>query len=294
MRIGSGQWDEWFSAPATDEVSAESELAGIMACMNVREERGKVKAGSTRFWVYRRFRRLWPLVSWAKERSLSEALRYYSRRVTVELHPELYRKILNKPHCGDFMRWPWTRGVFGCTGSIYNPKRGYYCIMRLRDDGVSRSVHELLESSGIVFSERRKERVTEITIRDLQQIMRFCYFMGLSQTAQNLEARSLLRARRDLANKQANCDSANIRRSVETSRQYIAMIQHLMKFQGQLVPEKLMPLAEKRLEYPEATLAEIGALLKPQVSKSTVRYRLQKLQRLARETGFDPGDHEKR
>ena len=61
-----------------------------------------------------------------------------------------------------------------------------------------------------------------------------------------------------------------------------------------MLPEKLMPLAEKRLEYPEATLAEIGALLKPQVSKSTVRYRLQKLQRLARETGFDPGDHEKR
>ncbi|MGI6076128.1 MAG: DNA-binding protein WhiA, partial [Pyramidobacter sp.] len=168
-----------------------------------------------------------------------------------------------------------------------------YCILRLRNRKISQSVQELLESSGVTFSARDKDGVMEITIRDLQHIMRFCYFMGLSQTAQDLEARSLLRARRDLANKQANCDSANIRRSVETSRQYIAMIQYLMKFQGGLVPEKLMPLAEKRLEYPEATLAEIGALLRPQVSKSTVRYRLQKLQRIAEEAGFDPSRDER-
>lgn len=287
MKLGSEQWDEWFSAPVTDEVSAESELAGIMACMNVKQERGKVRAVSTRLWVYRRFRRLWPLVSWANEKDLSEVLRFRSRKVTIELPPELYRKVLSKPSHRDFIRWPWARGVFGCTGSIYNPRRGYYCIMRIHNSAVSDSVHELLEGCGIISSQRMKDGVTEITIRDLQQIMRFCYFIGLPQTAQALEERSMLRSGRDLANKQANCDSANIRRSVETSRQYSAVIQYLMKLDGRMIPEKLRPLAAARLENPEATLAELGSILRPQVSKSTVKYRLKKLQKIAEEAGFD-------
>ncbi|MGN0837463.1 MAG: DNA-binding protein WhiA [Pyramidobacter sp.] len=287
MKLGSKQWDEWFSAPVTDEVSAESELSGIVACMNIQQERGKVRAVSTRFWVYRRFRRLWPLVSWAKERDLSEVLRFRSRKVTIELPPELYKKILSKPDHREFIRWPWARGVFGCTGSIYNPRRGYYCIMRIHNSTVADSVRDLLLGSSITSSERMKDGVAEITIRDLQQIMRFCYFMGLSQTAQKLEERSMLRSGRDLANKQANCDSANIRRSVETSRQYAAVIQYLQNLDSRLIPEKLLPLAAARLENPEATLAELGSILRPQVSKSTVKYRLKKLQKIAEDAGFD-------
>ena len=226
-------------------------------------------------------------MSWAKERDLSEVLRFRSRKVTIELPPELYKKILSKPDHREFIRWPWARGVFGCTGSIYNPRRGYYCIMRIHNSTVADSVRDLLLGSSITSSERMKDGVAEITIRDLQQIMRFCYFMGLSQTAQKLEERSMLRSGRDLANKQANCDSANIRRSVETSRQYAAVIQYLQNLDSRLIPEKLLPLAAARLENPEATLAELGSILRPQVSKSTVKYRLKKLQKIAEDAGFD-------
>ena len=34
MKISTAQWDVWFLAPVTDAVSAESELSGIVACMN--------------------------------------------------------------------------------------------------------------------------------------------------------------------------------------------------------------------------------------------------------------------
>ena len=159
--------------------------------------------------------------------------------------------------------------------------------MRIHNSTVADSVRDLLLGSRITSSERMKDGVAEITIRDLQQIMRFCYFMGLSQTAQKLEERSMLRSGRDLANKQANCDSANIRRSVETSRQYAAVIQYLQNLDSRLIPEKLLPLAAARLENPEATLAELGSILRPQVSKSTVKYRLKKLQKIAEDAGFD-------
>ena len=195
MKISTAQWDEWFLAPVTDAVSAESELSGIVACMNKQTVGTEVRISSSRLWVYRRFRRLWPCVRWSV------------------LPQSLYKTILTKRHRRDFIRWAWARGVFGCAGSVYNPKRGYYCIMRFHDASVARNMSELLEGSEITFSARDKENVRELTIRDLQQIMRFCYFMGMSALAQTLEKRSIMRGSRDLANKQANCDSANIRRT---------------------------------------------------------------------------------
>jgi DNA-binding transcriptional regulator WhiA len=74
---------------------------------------------------------------------------------------------------------------------------------------------------------------------------------------------------------------------VETSRQYAAVIQYLQNLDSRLIPEKLLPLAAARLENPEATLAELGSILRPQVSKSTVKYRLKKLQKIAEDAGFD-------
>ena len=288
MKISTAQWDEWFLAPVTDAVSAESELSGIVACMNKQTVGTEVRISSSRLWVYRRFRRLWPCVRWSGEADLSEILRVQIRKVAVVLRQSLYKTILTKRHRRAFIRWAAARGVFGCAGSVYNPKRGYYCIMRFHDASVARNMSELLEGSEITFSARDKENVRELTIRDLQQIMRFCYFMGMSALAQTLEKRSIMRGSRDLANKQANCDSANIRRSVETSRQHVAMIDFLRRLDVKLIPEKLIPLARARLENPEATLSDLGDLLRPQVSKSTVKYRLKKLLAIAEEAGFDP------
>ncbi|MDY2647430.1 MAG: DNA-binding protein WhiA [Pyramidobacter porci] len=287
MKISTEQWDEWFLAPVTDAVSAESELSGIVACMNKQIVGTEVHISSSRLWVYRRFRRLWPCVRWNGEANLSEILRVQDRKVAIVLPQSLYGTILAKRRRRDFIRWAWARGVFGCAGSVYNPKRGYYCIMRFHDASLARNMSELLKGSEITFSVRDKENVRELTIRDLQQIMRFCYFVSMSALAQNLEKRSIMRGSRDLANKQANCDSANIRRSVATSRQHVAVIDFLRRLDVKLIPEKLIPLARARLENPEATLSDLGDLLRPQVSKSTVKYRLKKLLAIAEEAGFD-------
>ena len=55
-----------------------------------------------------------------------------------------------------------------------------------------------------------------------------------------------------------------------------------------LIPEKLEPLVRVRLAYPEASLSDLGDLLRPQVSKSTVKYRLNKLRMIAESAGFSP------
>ncbi|MBO5493482.1 MAG: DNA-binding protein WhiA [Pyramidobacter sp.] len=290
MKISTERWDEWFSAPITDSVSAESELSGIVACMKSRSEGGSVVLSLPRLWVFRRFRRLWPKVTWSADCELNDILRVRSRHVSLLMPVELYRKILARSRRADFIRWTWARGVYGCTGSIYNPRRGYYCLMRFHSKTVFLSVKELLDGSGITCSYRENGGVWELSIRDLQHIMRFCYFIGLESVASALEEQSMMRSSRDLANKQANCDSANIRRSVATSREHRAFIEFLIQHHPELIPEKLAPLAHVRLEYPEASLSDLGDLLRPQVSKSTVKYRLNKLRTIAETAGFSTGN----
>ena len=286
MKISTKRWDEWFSAAVTDTVSAESELSGIVSCMRARFDGAHVELALSRLWVFRRVRRLWPRVSWCAECDLTDILCLRGRHVSLAVPRNLYQKILSRIRRADFIRWTWARGVYGCAGGIYNPKRGYYCVMRFHDKTVLKSMLDLLQGSDITCFHREVQGVWELTIRDVQHIMRFCYFIGLESVAQDLEDRSMMRLSRDLANKQANCDSANIRRSVKTSREHRAFVEFLFKSGEDLIPEKLLPLARARLEHPESSLSDLGDLLRPQVSKSTVKYRLAKLRAIAEEAGF--------
>lgn len=292
MKISTERWDEWFSSPVTDIVSAESELAGIVMCMKSRIEGRSVRLSLPRLWVYRRIRRLWPRVSWRARCELNEVIRVRGRRVSLLLPADLYREIGARARRDDFIRWSWARGVFGCAGNIYNPRRGCYCAMRFHDGEIFAGVLDLLAGSGIACSRRENGGAREIVIRDLQHLMRFCYFIGLESAAQELEKRSLLRLSRELANKQANCDGANIRRSVRSSREQRAFVEFLCAKHAALIPDKLAPLARARLEHTESSLSELGDLLRPQVSKSTVKYRLKKLQALAESLGYR-GDGQK-
>ena len=49
------------------------------------------------------------------------------------------------------------------------------------------------------------------------------------------------------------------------------------------LPKHLREIAEVRLEYPEATLKELGQILTPSVGKSGVNHRLRKLSEMANE-----------
>ena len=51
--------------------------------------------------------------------------------------------------------------------------------------------------------------------------------------------------------------------------------------------EGLAEIAELRLQYPEATLKELGMMLNPQVGKSGVNHRLRKLSEIADELRND-------
>lgn len=93
------------------------------------------------------------------------------------------------------------------------------------------------------------------------------------------------RLRRELrgdANRVANADRANLRRSVAAaSRQVEAVTRALASAEWEELPDELREVALARLANPEASLAELGGLLDPPVGKATVHRRLARLLALA-------------
>ena len=81
-----------------------------------------------------------------------------------------------------------------------------------------------------------------------------------------------------------NCETANINKTVNAAvkqMEDIRLIQQTIGFEQ--LNEGLVQIAELRMQYPEATLKELGMMLNPQVGKSGVNHRLRKLSELADE-----------
>jgi hypothetical protein len=77
-----------------------------------------------------------------------------------------------------------------------------------------------------------------------------------------------------------NCEAANITKTVNAATKQIEDIEYIKLHYGfENLSENLREIAGLRLEYPEATLKELGENLN--VGKSGVNHRLRKLSELA-------------
>ena len=86
-------------------------------------------------------------------------------------------------------------------------------------------------------------------------------------------------------NRQVNCDTANVKKTVEASRMQIAAITELDAAVGlDSLPEKLAETARLRIKNPEMSIAELAALHTPPVTKSCLNHRLRKLLEMAEKT----------
>ena len=87
---------------------------------------------------------------------------------------------------------------------------------------------------------------------------------------------------RGSVNRKVNCETANINKTVSAAIRQIEDIRYIEETTGfSSLPEPLEQMARLRLQYPEASLLELGKMLTPVVGKSGVNHRLRKLKEIA-------------
>ena len=129
---------------------------------------------------------------------------------------------------------------------------------------------------------RKKSYV--VYIKEGAQIVEILGIMEAGKALMDLENIRILKEMRNSVNRKVNCETANIHKTVNAAVKQIDDIRLIEEKRGlgSLNPG-LEQIARLRLEFPEATLKELGEMLSPTVGKSGVNDRLRKLSVLAEE-----------
>lgn len=100
----------------------------------------------------------------------------------------------------------------------------------------------------------------------------------------NLENVRILKEVRNSINRQVNCETANLNRTVSAAVKQLEDINYIKDTVGlDSLSEGLMEIAVLRAENTGVSLKELGEMLSPPVGKSGVNHRLRKISEIADE-----------
>lgn len=177
----------------------------------------------------------------------------------------------------------YLRGAFLAIGSISNPEKGYHLEFVCEDMAQAGQLVDTLLAFEIQAKIVARKRYQVVYIKESEEIVELLNVIGAHVSLMNLENLRILKDMRNSVNRRVNCEAANITKTVNAAAKQIDDIQYIKEHYGfDNLPDNLRQMAQLRLEYPDATLKELGERLMPPVGKSGVNHRLRKLSELAK------------
>lgn len=252
----------------------EAELIGYLMSANIKEENEKIEfITENEFNIERIYKILFKL--------------------KIEYEPETRRKTfvakINKPNLRNIEdleteeeKKALIRGIFLGSGSINDPTKKYHLEILLNDKDVAQYIQNILKSFNI--KAKILEMNNTIYIKEGEEISKFLAFIGAQKSVLKYEEIRVMREIRNNVNRQVNCETANLNKTISASVMQIEAINYLKKVKKyEELPTGLQEIAELRLEYPEMSLKDLGSLLENSLGKSGVNHRLKKIIEIADE-----------
>ncbi|BEI61532.1 DNA-binding protein WhiA [Blautia luti] len=178
----------------------------------------------------------------------------------------------------------YIRGAFLASGSISDPEKGYHFEIVYPDERKAQQLQTIIRSFSVDAKIVQRKKSYVVYVKEGAQIVDMLAVMEANVALMDLENIRILKEMRNSVNRKVNCETANINKTVNAAvkqMEDIKLIQQVMGFEQ--LSDGLAQIAELRMQYPEATLKELGMMLSPQVGKSGVNHRLRKLSALADE-----------
>ena len=174
------------------------------------------------------------------------------------------------------------RGAFLVTGSVSNPEKFYHLEFACTSEDKARQIQQILHSFQIEARMVQRKKYHVVYLKEGDGIVDVLNVMEAHKALMELENIRILKGMRNSLNRQVNCETANIYKTVNAAVKQIEDIRYIQDTIGfGELTEGLANMAEVRLANPDATLKELGMLLSPQVGKSGVNHRLRKLSEIA-------------
>ncbi len=178
----------------------------------------------------------------------------------------------------DACRANFIAGLFIAFGSITDPDKQYHLELSFETSEEQNAAAKILSDGGVFMKHGRRGKRYLLYLKSSSEIEDFLALTGATSAAFDLMNAKIVREVRGNANRQMNCDMANISKSLAAAQQYTTVIEEIFhKGLENHLPQELQETARLRCETPQASMAELGKLHNPPISKSGVKHRLDKI-----------------
>ena len=176
------------------------------------------------------------------------------------------------------------RGAFLAAGSVSDPVKTYHFEIVCLSEAKAKQLQMIMETFNINARVIKRRKYFVVYVKDSSQVVDLLNIMGAYNALMDMENVRIVKDMRNNVNRKVNCETANINKTVSAAVKQIEDIRFIqMSSAFDELPESLQEMAELRVRYPEATLAELGQLLDTPVGKSGVNHRLKKISLFADE-----------
>jgi len=208
-------------------------------------------------------------------RSKKDPLFAQSGIVFGEKEPIFEQYLVDQKRC---CKKEYVRGAFLAGGSVSDPDKEYHLEIVCWDGMIAEELAEYLETFAIAAKVVDRKGHAVLYIKEAEQIIDFLSLIGAHQSMMEFENVRILKEVRNNVNRQVNCETANIQKTVDASLRQVHHIQQLMQEGGlEKLSPQLRETAILRVENPDLSLLELGQLHEKPIGKSGINHRLRKI-----------------
>jgi hypothetical protein len=178
-------------------------------------------------------------------------------------------------------RAAYLRGAFLAAGSVTGPRYPHLELRAADVDGAE-FLADLARAEDFPTGVEERRGHALAYVKAVEAIAELLAFMGAQRAALVLGEHAVVAATRARANRLANADHANARRTTAAASAQLRAIRRL-EAEGRLshLDPELRSLARLRVRHPTLSLRELAARCRPPATKAAVQRRLDRLRRLA-------------
>jgi DNA-binding protein WhiA len=187
-------------------------------------------------------------------------------------------QVVSGAGCDAVAAW---RGAFLAHGSLTEPGRSSALEVTCPGPEAALALCGSARRLGIPAKAREVRGVDRVVIRDGDAIGALLTRLGAHESLLAWEERRMRREVRATANRLANFDDANLRRSARAAVAAGARVERAMEILGDEVPDHLRMAGSLRLEHKQASLEELGQLHEPPLTKDAIAGRIRRLLAMA-------------
>ena len=207
--------------------------------------------------------------------------------INIELNTDESKAILERPCC----KRCFLRTAFLHAGTVTDPASQYHFEIVCRDMETAGLVRRTASEFGPEGHILMRKGKYVFYIKDADDISDMLNICEAHRSLMEFENRRILKEVRNNVNRQVNCETANLKKTISAAGRQCEDILYLKECgeYDSLSPE-LKEVCDLRLDAPDMSLSELGDRLNHPISRSGLNHRFERIHSIAEEKRNQPSE----